>query len=236
MKKQKIILVLDRVYQEGINKHEMWYRGNDIVLDADQKKKVIDLLFHSGYTWHSNVDDSMKKEIELTLLTLEPFKVNIGAMQWFPRGKDEEWYNKYHLWSADITIAMPRTIIRKFEDPLVKDPAFIAVIGQDEREEVQFDSEFMEIDTMKSLLKLLEPEFEIEYQEETNSKNNVERQNEQRIRNIIQWTDEDAEFYKEFFSGKVGEKIGEIYDFAQTIDGDIESKMKAVREKFPEQF
>jgi predicted Abi (CAAX) family protease len=59
---------------------------------------------------------------------------------------------------------------------------------------------------------------------------------EQRIRNIIAWTEEDREFYKDFFSGIVGKKMEEIWEFAKTIEGDINTKMKAVKEKFPEQF
>ena len=64
---------------------------------------------------------------------------------------------------------------------------------------------------------------------------NTQEINEKRIRNIIGWTDEDMKFYEEFFGG-IANKMAEIRTFAATIEGDIDAKMVAVKEKFPEQF
>ncbi|MCX6824484.1 MAG: hypothetical protein NT085_05165 [candidate division SR1 bacterium] len=64
---------------------------------------------------------------------------------------------------------------------------------------------------------------------------NTQETNEKRIRNIIGWTDEDMEFYEELFAG-IASKMAEIRTFAATIEGDIDAKMMAVKEKFPEQF
>jgi len=59
---------------------------------------------------------------------------------------------------------------------------------------------------------------------------------EQRIHNIITWNDEDEKFYEDFFSEFITNKFKEIRKFAKNIEGNIDAKMKAIKEKFSEQF
>jgi hypothetical protein len=238
--KKTIILRLDRVYIKEHPNNEMHYESENIVLNQIQKQKIMNLIFNKKEKWTSLLSDKedIQKEAKIALRKLEPFEVNINIMQWFARSKEEENQNNQHLWSASITIKAPLEMIRKFEEPLLKNPTMIALIGQDdEEEEIQFNSEFMNIDAIKNLLKELEPELEIEYDESHTEK---KRKNEQRIRNIIEWNDEDFEFYKDFFNelvpGVTIEKMKELRNFVATIEGNLDEKLKAVKKKFPEHF
>jgi len=167
MKTQKITLC----FEEGSLLHsdkDLWYRGTDNVLTMEQKLKVINLIFSDQKKLSCSQlssEEVIQKELEKSLLALEPFIVNFSITQWFPRGKNEENDNNYHLWSADITIKAPIEMIRKFEDDLVKNPVFIKMFGQDNDEEICFTSEFMEMETVRQLFNELEPEFKFIYHE-----------------------------------------------------------------------
>ena len=62
--------------------------------------------------------------------------------------------------------------------------------------------------------------------------------NEEIIKKLISWTDEERQVYSEFFSGVfTGEypnQLEKIVKFARDIEGHIYAKMKAVKKEFPE--
>ena len=64
--------------------------------------------------------------------------------------------------------------------------------------------------------------------------------NEEIIKKLISWTDEERQVYSEFFSGVfTGEypnQLEKIVKLARNIEGDVDAKMEAVKKEFPEAF
>jgi hypothetical protein len=63
-----------------------------------------------------------------------------------------------------------------------------------------------------------------------------EEQNIQTVKNVMRWGNEDLIFYKGKFPDETFETFKKINAFTQTIEGNFEAKLEAVKKQFPKEF
>jgi len=72
----------------------------------------------------------------------------------------------------------------------------------------------------------------------------MENNNDEKMKNLLRWKEEDIKFYTNFIGGILGKlagstfekKVREILAFAETIPGTPDEKVEAIKATFPDGF